>query len=326
MEEMKAVTYTQYGSPDVLKVKKIKKPIPKEKEVLVKVHSASANPADWHMIRGKPLFSRLSFGLFKPRNTIPGIDISGKIESVGKNVTEFKPGDEVFGKCGWGGGFAEYVCTSEKNLVKKPKNISFEEAASVYVAAITALQGLRYKGAFITGQNVLINGASGGVGTFAVQIARSFGAKVTGVCSSRNADLVRSLGAKNIIDYTKQDFTQTEQKYDFILDAVGNRSVFDYKRALTPNGKCVIVGFTTLGRMFQHALLGSLQSSSKGKSIALMGTAQPNKKDLEILKTYLESGSIKPVIDRKYSLDKTAEAMHYLEQGHARGKVVIKVV
>ncbi len=326
MNEIKAVSYTQYGSPDVLKVIKIKKPVPKENEVLVKIHAASANPADWHMIRGKPLFSRISFGLFKPKNTIPGIDISGVIESVGKNVTGLKPGDEVFGECGWGGGFAEYVCASEKSLVKKPKNITFEEAASITVAAITALQGLRHKGAFITGQNVLINGASGGVGTFAVQIAASFGAKVTAVCSSRNTDLVQSIGARNVIDYTKEDFTKSNQKYDFILDAVGNRSVSDYKQALTPNGKCVIVGFTTLGRLFQHAILGSLQSLSKGKTIVLMGTAQPNKKDLEILKSYLESGSINPVIDRKYSLNNAAKAMHYLEKGHARGKVIISVV
>lgn len=326
MEVMKAITYTQYGSPDVLNMTNVKKPVPKENEMLVKIHAASANPADWHMIRGKPLFARFGFGLFKPKNTIPGIDISGEIESVGKNVTWLKPGDEVFGECGWGGGFAEYVCVPGKSLVIKPKNISFEEAASVTVAAITALQGLHYKGAEITGQNVLINGASGGVGTFAVQIARSFGAKVTGVCSSGNAKLVRSIGAEHVIDYTKQDFSQTEQKYDFILDAVGNRSVSDYKRALTPNGKCVIVGFTTMGRMFRHALLGSLQSSSKGKTIALMGTAQPNEKDLETLKTLLESGSVKPVIDRNYPLTEAAEAMHYLETGHARGKVIITVV
>lgn len=320
---MKAIVYKEYGSPDVLNLREVEKPAPKENEVLVKIHAASANPADWHLIRGKPVFARLSFGLFKPKNTIPGIDVAGQIEVIGSKVTGFKPGDEVFGGCGWGGGFAEFVCVVENNLVLKPSNITFEEAATISVAAITALQGLRFKGTIAPGQKVLINGASGGVGTFAVQIAKSSGAEVTGVCSTGNLEMVRSIGADHVIDYTKEDFTRKEHKYDFILDTVGNRSVADYKRALNENGQCVIVGFTTLGRMFEHMLLGPLGSSSGGKRVRLMGTAQVNKKDLNILKEFLESGKIKPVIDRKYSLTETAEAIRYLEKGHARGKVVI---
>ncbi len=322
---MKAIVYTKYGSPDVLELGDVEKPIPKDEEVLVNVYAAAANPADWHMIRGKPLFARLGFGLFKPKNTIPGIDIAGRVEAVGKNVTDFKPGDSVFGDSGWGGGFAEYVCVAEKKLVLKPENLTFEQAAAVNVAAITALQGLRFKGPIKPNQNVLINGASGGVGTFAVQIAKTFGTKVTGVCSTRNVEMVRSIGADDVIDYTKKDFTAGARKYDFILDAVGNRSVGDYKRALTENGHCVIAGFTTLGRLFQHMIWGALSSSKSGKSVGLMGTAQPNKKDLNLLKELLESGKIKTVIDRVYRLEETAEAIRYLETGHARGKVVMTV-
>jgi 2-desacetyl-2-hydroxyethyl bacteriochlorophyllide A dehydrogenase len=322
---MKAIVYTKYGSPDVLNLREVEKPAPKDHEVLVKVHAASANPADWHLIRGRPAFARLSMGLFKPKNTIPGLDVAGQIEATGSNVTEFKPGDEVFGSCGWGGGFAEFVCVIEKNLVIKPAHLTFEEAAAVNVAALTALQGLRPEGMIKSGQKVLINGASGGVGTFAVQIAKWLGAEVTGVCSTRNLEMVQSIGADHVIDYTKEDFTRNEQKYDFILDTIGNRSVVDYKRALNEKGNCVIVGFTSLGRLFEHMLLGPLGSSAGGKKVGLMGTAQTNKKDLTILKELLESGKIKPVIDRKYSLSEAAEAIRYLEKGHARGKVVIRV-
>ncbi len=322
---MKAIVYTKYGSPDVLNLREVEKPAPKDHEVLVKVHAASANPADWHLIRGRPAFARLSMGLFKPKNTIPGLDVAGQIEATGSNVTEFKPGDEVFGSCGWGGGFAEFVCVIENNLVLKPAHLTFEEAAAVNVAALTALQGLRPEEMIKPGQKVLINGASGGVGTFAVQIAKSSGAEVTGVCSTRNLEMVRSIGADHVIDYTKEDFTRNEQKYDFILDTVGNRSVADYKRALNEKGNCVIVGFTSMGRLFEHMLLGPLGSSAGGKKVGLMGTAQTNKKDLTILKELLESGKIKPVIDRKYSLSEAAEAIRYLEKGHARGKVVIRV-
>jgi 2-desacetyl-2-hydroxyethyl bacteriochlorophyllide A dehydrogenase len=322
---MKAIIYTKYGPPEVLQLKEIEKPVPKDNEVLVKVFAASANPADWHMIRGEPKFARLVFGLFKPKNIIPGIDIAGKVEAVGKNVKEFQPGDEVFGDCGWGGAFAEYVCVSEKRLVLKPANISFEEAASVFVAAITALQGLRDKGKIQSGQKVLIIGASGGVGTFAVQLAKYFGAEVTGVCSTRNLELVRSIRADNVIDYTKEDFTNTGQQYDLIIDNVANRSVSDLKRALSPNGFCVIVGFSSLSRMFQHIFLGSLISMTGNKKIISLGAARPNKKDLVLLKELLESGKIKPVIDRRYPLSEVPEAIRYLEEGHARGKVVITI-
>ncbi len=322
---MKAIVYTKYGSPEVLQLKEVEKPAPKENEVLVKVIAASANPADWHMIRGEPKFARLVFGLTKPKNIIPGIDIAGKVEAVGKNIQEFRLGDEVFGACGWGGAFAEYVCVTEKSLVLKPANISFEEGASISVAAMSALQGLRDKGNIQSGQKVLINGASGGVGTFAVQLAKYFGAEVTGVCSTRNMDLVQSIGADKVIDYTKEDFTNTAQKFDLIIDNVANRSVTDLKRALNPNGLCVIIGFSSLSRMFQHMFLGPSVSMIGNKKIVGLGTAKPNKKDLDFLKELLESGKIKPVIDRNYTLSEVPEAIRYLEEGHARGKVVITI-
>lgn len=322
---MKAIVYTKYGPPEVLQLKEVEKPVPKDNEVLVKVIAASANPADWHMIRGEPKFARLAFGLTKPKNIIPGIDIAGKIEAVGKNVKEFQPGDDIFGDCGWGGAFAEYVCVNENRLVPKPANISFEEGASISVAAISALQGLRDKGNIQSGQKVLINGASGGVGTFAVQLAKYFGAEVTAVCSTRNLDLVRSIGADNVIDYTKEDFANTTQKYDLIIDNVANRSVTDLKRALSPNGLCVIIGFSSLSRMIQQMLLGPLASMIGNKKIVGLGTAKPNKKDLLQLRDLLAAGKIKPVIDRRYSLSEVPEAIRYLEEGHARGKVVITI-
>jgi NADPH:quinone reductase-like Zn-dependent oxidoreductase len=320
---MKAIFSTKYGPPEVLQLKEVEKPVPKENEVLVKVFAASVNPADWHMIRGEPKFARLTFGLSKPKNIIPGIDIAGKVEAVGKNVKEFRPGDEVFGDCGWGGAFAEFVCVPENRLVPKPANISFEEAATIFVAGITALQGLRDKGKVQTGQKVLINGASGGVGTFAVQLAKYFSAEVTGVCSTRNLDLVSSIGADKVIDYTKEDFTSTAEKYDLIIDNVANRSVTDLKQALSPNGLCIIIGFSSLSRMFQHMLLGSLVSMIGNKKIGGLGTAKPNKKDLVFLKELLEADKIKPVIDRRYSLSEVPDAIRYVEEGHARGKVVI---
>ena len=309
---MKAIVYTKYGPPEVLQLKEVKKPTIKDDEVLVKIQAAAANPADWHMLRGEPFLARLNAGLFKPKNTILGIDIAGQIEAVGKNVTEFQPGDEVFGDCGWGGGFAEYVGVTEKNLVLKPTNISFEEAAAVPVAAITALQGLRDNGKIQSGQKVLINGASGGVGTFAVQIAKSFGAEVAGVCSTRNLDMVRSIGADHVIDYTQEDFTKHGQHYDLIYDAVGNRSVSDYKRALKPRGICVITGFTTMSRLFQHMLLGQLMSMSGSKKIGMQPVAKPNQKDLVFVKELLEAGKVVPVIDRCYPLSEVPEAIRYL--------------
>ena len=322
---MKAIVYIQYGPPEVLQLKEVEKPIPKENEVLVKVFAASVNPADWHMIRGEPKFARLAFGLTKPKNIIPGIDIAGTVESVGKNVKEFHPGDEVFGDCGWGGAFAEYVCVKEKSIVNKPSNISFEEGASISVAAFSALQGLRDKGHIQSGQKVLINGASGGVGTFAVQLAKYFGAEVTGVCSTGNLNLVRSIDADKVIDYTKEDFTNTTQKYDLIIDNVANRSVTDLKRALNPNGHCVIIGFSSMSRMFQHMFLGPLVSMIGNKKIGGLGTAKMNKNDLNFLRELLETGKIKPVIDRIYPLSDVAEAIGYVEEGHAKGKVVLTV-
>ena len=321
---MKAVVYHNYGSPDVLRLEDVEKPTPGDDEVLISVHAVSANPLDWHLMRGEPFVARFENGLQKPKNTILGADVAGRVEAVGSNVKGFQPGDDVFGDAydSGLGGFAEYVCVSESTLVAKPANLSFEAAAAVTTAAITALQGLRH-GGVQSGQKVLINGASGGVGTFAVQIAKSFGAEVTGVCSTRNLEMVRSIGADHVIDYTQEDFTTTGQQYDLILDAVGNRSVTDLKRATSPGGQCVIVGFTTLPRMFEHMVLGPLRSRSGSKKIGMMGTAKANKADLLFIKDLLEKGSVVPVIDKQYPLSETAEAIRYLEQGHARGKVVI---
>jgi NADPH:quinone reductase-like Zn-dependent oxidoreductase len=324
---MKAIVYTEYGSPDVLQFKDIEKPTPKDNEVLVKVHAASANPADWHLMRAEPFLARLANGLLKPKNTKLGADVAGRVEAVGRNVTQFQVGDAVFGGLSLQelGGFAEYVCAPEALLALKPAKLTFEQAAAVPLAAFTALQGLRDKGQIQPGQTVLINGASGGVGTFAVQLAKSFGTEVTGVCSTRNLEMVRSIGADQVIDYTKEDFTQTGQRYDLIFDAVGNRSVADYQRALTPHGICAVAGFTTLSRLFQVILLGAWVSKTGNQKIGLMETAKANKKDLLFLKELLEAGKVVPVIDRTYPLAQTAEAIQYLEQGHARGKVVITV-
>lgn len=321
---MKAIVFEKYGAPDVLELKEIEKPTPKDDEVLVKIQAAAANPLDWHLMRGAPFIARLGNGLMKPKSNLLGADMAGLVEAVGSSVKEFQPGDAVFGDI-FPGGFAEYVCATEDKLALKPANLSFEEAASVPVAAFTALQGLRDTGHIQAGQKVLVNGASGGVGTFAVQIAKAFGAEVTGVCSTRNLDMVRSIGADYVIDYTKEDFTKNGQQYDLIYDAVGNRSVSDMKRALTPNGICAVAGFTTLSRLFQVVFLGAWVSMTGSKKIGLMGTAQSNKKDLVYIKELLETGKVVPVIDRCYPLSETAEAIRYLEEGHARGKVVILV-
>ncbi len=317
---MKAVVYTAYGSPDVLQLKDVEKPTPTDNQVLVKVHAASANPADWHLMRAEPFLARLANGLLKPKNTRLGADLAGRVEAVGKNVTRFHVGDAVFGELPLHalGSFAEYVCAPEALLALKPGKLTFEQAAAVPLAAFTALQGLRDKGQIQPGQTVLINGASGGVGTFAVQIAKSFGTEVTGVCSTRNLDMVRSIGADHVIDYTQADFTKNGQRYDLIFDAVGNRSVSDYKRALRPKGVCAVAGFTSLSRLFQIMVLG-------GKRVGMMETAEANQKDLVFIKELLEAGQVVPVIDRRYPLRETAEAIRYLEAGHARGKVIITV-
>jgi len=320
---MRAIVCTRYGSPDALQLNEVEKPAPTEGRVLVKVHAASANPVDWHTMRGKPFLVRFSEGLRKPKDPRLGTDIAGRVEAVGSNVTQFKLGDEVFGTCP--GGFAEYASAREDRLALKPTNRSFEESAAVPVAAFTALQGLRDSGRIRAGQEVLVNGASGGVGTFAVQIAKSFGTEVTGVCSTRNLEMVRSIGADHVIDYTREDFTRDGPRYDLIYDAVGNRSVSAYKRALRPQGTCVIAGFSGLSRLFQHLIVGRLMSMTGNKKIGLMGLAKPNQKDLLIMKGLLEAGKVVPVIDRRYPLGETAEAIRYLEAGHARGKVVISV-
>ncbi|HEY6410555.1 MAG TPA: NAD(P)-dependent alcohol dehydrogenase [Ktedonobacteraceae bacterium] len=320
---MKAIVYTKYGSPDVLQFKEVEKPAPTDGQILVKIYAASANPLDWHLMRASPFLARLAGGLRKPKDPRLGADFAGRVEAVGANVAQFQPGDEVFGAST--GAFAEYICVAESKVALKPANLSFEQAAAVPVAATTALQGLRDTGQIHTGQRVLVNGASGGVGTFAVQIARAFGTEVTGVCSTRNLDMVRSIGADHAIDYMKEDFTRTGQHYDLIYDAVGNSSVSAYRRALNPGGTCVVAGFTSLPRLFEHMLIGPLRSKIGDKKVGLMGTAQIKQKDLVSLRELIEAGKVTPVIDRRYSLREVPEAIRYLEAKHARGKVVITV-
>ncbi|MDQ0193390.1 NAD(P)-dependent alcohol dehydrogenase [Paenibacillus wynnii] len=322
---MKAVVYTTYGPPDVLQLKEVEKPAPKDNEVLIKIHAVSANAADLHLLRADPFLTRLMSGLLKPKHTILGSDIAGRVEAVGRNVKEFQPGDEVFGDisgCGWGG-FAEYVSVPEHVLVLKPAHITFEQAAAVPMAAVTALQGIRVKGLIQAGQKVLINGASGGVGTFAVQIAKSFGAEVTAVCSTGKMDMVRAIGADHVIDYTQEDFTKNGQRYDLIIAANGYHSILEYKRALSPKGIYIMTG-GTMAQIFQAMLLGPWISMTGSKKMHNV-MAKPNQKDLTFIKELLEAGTIVPVIDRKFPLSKVPEAMRYLEEGHALGKVVITV-
>ena len=317
---MKAIVYRCYGSPDVLRFEDVDKPVPQDNEVLIEVRAASVNPLDWRLMRGKPRFTRLMIGgLRKPKSTRPGRDVAGRVEAVGRNVAQFKPGDEVFGACQ--GAFAEYVCAIEDKLALKPANISFEDAAAVPVAAITALQGLRDKGRIRRGQKVLVDGASGGVGTFAVQIAKSFGAEVTAVCSPRNVDTARSIGADQVIDYTRADFTQSGQRYDLIIAANAYHSIFDYRRALSQDGIYVMAGGGWT-QILQAMLLGPLLSMMGSKKMRFF-MAKINKQDLALLKELLEAGRVVPIIDRRYPLSGVAEAIRYLEEGHARGKVVI---
>lgn len=317
---MKAILYTTYGSPDVLQLKDVAKPTPQENEVLVQIHAAAANPLDWHKMRAAPFLVRLSDGLLAPKEPRLGADIAGRVVAVGSQVTQFQPGDEIFGEIGVGG-FAEYVAVKASAVAPKPANLTFAEAATIPVAGFTALQGLRDTGKLQAGQTVLINGASGGVGTFAVQIAKALGAaEVTGVCSTRNFDLVRKLGADHVIDYTQTDFTRTGRRYDLILDAIGNRSVADCRRALTPQGICAVAGFTTMARLFQIVLLGSWGGQKMSNFLA-----KPNQQDLLVLKELLEAGKVTPVIDRTYPLAEVPDAIRYLETGRARGKVVITI-
>ena len=329
---MKAVLLTKYGSPDYFQLQEVATPAPKDNEVLVKVHAASVNSWDWEILLGKPFVNRFMVGLFKPTKIrILGCDIAGRIEAVGKTVTQFKPGDEVFGDishCGWGG-FSEYVCVPEKAnaLALKPPSLTFEQAAAVPQAAVLALQGLR-KGKIQQGQSkqvqkVLINGASGGVGSYAVPLAKSFGAHVTGVCSSAKMEFVRSLGADHVIDYTREDFTKNGEHYDIILDVKGFHSIFDYRRALSDHGIYVMVGGAS-SLVNQLFLLGIWISMFSSKKMGLL-LHKPNAKDLDYLKTLLDSGKIRPVIDNSYPLSEAAEAIRYFGAGHAKGKVVIRV-
>jgi len=325
---MKAIVYHSYGPPDVLKCEEIEKPTAGDNEVLIKVRAAAVNPLDL-LFRGTSYMVRIMTGLRKPKDTRLGVDVAGQVEAVDRNVTQFKLGDAVFGTCK--GAFAEYVCTSESALVLKPDNVTFEQAASVPIAAITALQGLRLgglgdKGQIQAKQKVLINGASGGVGTFAVQIAKSLGAEVTGVCSTRNVEMVRSIGAKQVIDYTREDFTKSgqsyDQRYDLILDCVGNHSLLAHRRALNPNGVCVVAGAKGLWDFLTRALTAPVLSRLVSQKFVTF-IAKLNKKDLTIMRELMADGKVTPVIDRRYSLSEVPEAIRYLEKRHARGKVVI---
>jgi NADPH:quinone reductase-like Zn-dependent oxidoreductase len=326
---MKAIVRCDYGLAN-LKLEDVEKPVPDNDQILVKIHAVSVNPYDWHFVEGTPYVMRaMGVGLRKPKEIRLGVDFAGTVEAVGKNVTQFKPGDEVFG--GRDGAFAEYVCRRAVGAVApKPAGLTFEQAASINIAGITALQGVRDKGKVQPGQKVLINGASGGVGTFAVQIAKSFGAEITGVCSTRNLELVQSLGADHVIDYTKEDFTKGDQHYDVILDNVGNHSLSEYRRLLTPNGIYVLIGG---GGANEQGFLGGLAKALNAaiysrfvKQKMGMMMADPSTKDLTLLADMVQSGKIKPVIDRTYkSLSQIPEAIRYVEEGHARGKVVITV-
>ena len=322
---MNAIVYYEYGSPDVLRCEELETPSPGDSEVLLKVRAASLNPYDWHFMRGEPYAVRLMAGLGKPKNKRLGADVAGVVEAVGRNVTQFKPGDAVYGVCQ--GAFGELVCTAESKLVKKPEGVSFEHAASVPIAALTALQSLRDKGRVQPQQSVLVNGASGGVGTFAVQIAKSLGAKVIGVTSTRNLELVRSLGADDLIDYTRQDFTKGNQRFDLILDCVGNHSFSECRRVLNPGGKLVAAGgksdnwmLIPISRMVT-AMVQSIFASQKYLSIF----ANMNQADLLVLNELLSSGKVTPVVDRSVTLAEVPEAIRYLETGHARGKIVMSL-
>ena len=320
---MKAIVYHEYGSSDVLKLEEVAKPTPTDDEILIKVHAVSVNRSDWEGLRGKPLYARIG-GLLKPRHQILGSDIAGRVEMAGRNNRQFQPGDEVFGDIlGRMGGFAEYVCARGRTLALKPASMTFEEVAAIPQAAVIALQGIRDKGQVQPGQKVLINGAGGGAGSFAVQLAKLYGAEVTGVDNTGKLDFMRSLGADHVIDYTREDFTKNGKQYDMILDVIAHRSVFAYKRALRPNGSCFMVG-GSVATAFQILLLGPWVRRTAGKKIRLL-VVQPNRKDLVFITELYEAGKVVPVIDRRYPLSEVPEALRYLGEGHARGKVIITV-
>ena len=320
---MKAAVYTRYGSPDVVQITDVEKPVPKDNEVLIKVLAASVNPLDAGLMKGKPHSFRLLLGLRRPRLTRLGVDVAGQVEAAGRNVTRLRPGDEVFGSCR--GAFAEYACTAESKLAMKPENVTFEQAASSPVAGLTALQGLRDKGHLQPGQKVLINGAAGGVGTFTVQIAKSFGAEVTGVCSTRNVDMVRSIGADHVIDYTQEDFTEGGKRYDLIFDTYVNHSLSACRRILNPKGLYILVGGPP-----RRWMIGILAPVLKALVLSpfigqkfVMFIAKSRAEDLNMLRELMATGKLKPVIDKRFSLSEVPEAIRYLEQRHAQGKVVI---
>jgi len=325
---MKAVIYQNFGSPDILRYEEIDKPSPADNEVLVKVRAASINPLDWKLLKGGPFILRLLLGLGQPKIKRPGVDVAGQVEAVGRNVTHFKPGDEVFGTCP--GAFAEYVISRQARgmksvLVLKPDKVTVEQAASTPVAGLTALQGLRHKGRIQPEQNVLINGAAGGVGTFAVQIARSFGANVTGVCSTRNVGIVRSIGAERVIDYTQEDFTKRGERYDLIFDCVGNHSLSACRRVLNPGGRHILVGAPNDASLFGLAvrLIGALVLSRFVSRKTVFFIAKFNQNDLATLAELMAAGKVRPVIDKHYRLSEAREAFRYMEAGHALGKVII---
>lgn len=322
---MKAIIVERYGMPDVLEFKEVTKPTPKAGEVLVKVHAASLNMFDWHLLTADIFLVRLNAGLFKPKYKIPGADVAGRVEAVGNDVTQFKVGDEVYGDLAASGcgSFAEYVAVPEKALALKPVNLTFEEAAAFPMAAVTALQGLRDMGKVQPGQKVVIQGASGGVGSFAVQIAKAFGAEVTAICSTRNMEQARALGSDHVIDYTKEDFTKNGKKYDVIFAANGYHSLEEYKSALAPKGVYIMAGGETR-QMFDALLRASFVSEKNGRKLAVH-SAQPRQADLVFLKEWVEAGKVKPVIDKRYPLNETAQALRYLGEGHARGKVILTV-
>jgi len=321
---MKAIVQTRYGSPDVLQLKDVDEPAVGDDQVLIRVQAAAVNIGDWHLLRGVPYVIRLVAGLRRPRREIPGLDIAGQVESVGQNVRQFRPGDEVFGWCK--GAFAEYACAGENDLLPKPANLTPEESAAVGDSAFTALAAVRDQGQVQPGHEVLINGASGGVGTFAVQIAKSFGANVTGVCSTRNLDTVRSLGADQLIDYTTEDFAQTGHRYDVMLDLVGTRSLSDCRRALTPRGTYVVVGVKDMGRWLGLGRqIKALSLSPFVRQRMRVFVVRHNSDDLAVLKQLVEAGKVAPVIDRRFALSDVPDALQYQGEGHARGKIVIAV-
>ncbi len=320
---MKAVVYTEYGPPDVLQMKEVAKPIPKDDEVLIKIQAVSLNRSDWEGLIGKPLYARIG-GFLKPRRHILGSDVAGRVETAGKNIRRFQAGDEVFGDImGSMGGFAEYVCAPENALALKPAGMTFEEVAAIPQAAVIALQGIRDKGQVQSGQKVLINGAGGGAGTFAVQLAKLYGAEVTGVDNTGKLDFMRSLGADLVIDHTQQDFTKNGKQYDLILDVIAHRSAFAYRRALRPNGSYYCVG-GSVATMLQILLLGPLIRRTTGKKIRVLAV-QPNLKDMLYITELYEAGKVVPIIDRRYPLSEVPEALRYLGEGQAKGKVVISL-